>query len=109
MPWLQTGATQYHSQLGFPDKGRAIEGLVVFNDCDLKSLDLLIALALGCYQPSLGIWIIFQESFAKLLKRCTKKEMDKNITLAKKYKQFKYILIFINYKTADKNNLYIQN
>ncbi len=35
--------------------------------------------------------------------------MDKNITLAKKYKQFKYILIFINYKTADKNNLYIQN
>ena len=24
MPWPQTGATQYHAQLGLPDKGRAI-------------------------------------------------------------------------------------
>ncbi len=23
MPWPQTGATQYHAQLGLPDKGRA--------------------------------------------------------------------------------------
>ena len=29
MPWPQTGATQYHAQLGLPDKGRAIKGLVV--------------------------------------------------------------------------------
>ena len=26
MPWLKTGATQYHVQLGHPDKGRAIKG-----------------------------------------------------------------------------------
>ena len=26
--WAKTGATQYHSQLGLPDKGRAIMGLV---------------------------------------------------------------------------------
>ena len=29
MPWPQTGATYYHAQLGLPDKGRAIKGLVV--------------------------------------------------------------------------------
>ena len=30
MPWLQkTGTTHYHAQLGLPDKGRAIKGLVV--------------------------------------------------------------------------------
>ena len=28
----QTGATQYHVQLGLPDKGRAIKGLVVCNE-----------------------------------------------------------------------------
>ncbi len=31
MPWPKTGATQYHAQLGLPDKGRAIKGLVVCN------------------------------------------------------------------------------
>ena len=30
MPWLQTGATQYRAQLGFPDKCRAFKELVVF-------------------------------------------------------------------------------
>ncbi len=35
MPWHQTGATQYHSQLGLSDKGRAIKGLVVCNNWDL--------------------------------------------------------------------------
>ncbi len=30
MSWRpQTGVTQYHAQLGLPDKGRAIKGLVV--------------------------------------------------------------------------------
>ena len=30
MPWPQkTGATHYHAQLGLPDKGHAIKGLVV--------------------------------------------------------------------------------
>ena len=52
MPWPKTGATQYHAQLGLPDKGRAIKGLVVCNRWDLEPLDLLNGLALGCYQPS---------------------------------------------------------
>ena len=50
MSWHQTGATQYHAQLGPPDKGRAIKWLIVCNDWDLKPLDLLNGLALGCYQ-----------------------------------------------------------
>ena len=52
MPWPQTGATQYHAQLGLPAKGRAIKGLVVYNNKDLEALDLQNGLALGCYQPS---------------------------------------------------------
>ena len=32
----KTGATQYHAQLGLPDKGRAIKGLVVCNSWDLE-------------------------------------------------------------------------
>ncbi len=52
MPWPQTGATQYHAQLGLPDKGRAIKGLVVSNSWNLELLDLPNGLALGCYQPS---------------------------------------------------------
>ncbi len=46
------GATQYHAQLGLPDKGRAIKELVVCNSWDLEPWDLLNGLALGCYQPS---------------------------------------------------------
>ena len=30
MPWLKTGATHYHAQLGLIDKGRAIKELVVY-------------------------------------------------------------------------------
>ena len=52
MPWPQTGANQYHAQLGLPDKGRAIKGLVVCNNWDLEPLDLHNGLDLGCYQPS---------------------------------------------------------
>ena len=58
MPWPQTGATQYHAQLGLPDKGRAIKGLVVCNNWDLEPLDLLNGLALGCYQPSPEVLIV---------------------------------------------------
>ncbi len=48
MPWPQTGSPQYYAWLlGLPDKGRAIEGLVVYNDWDLKPLDLQNGLALG--------------------------------------------------------------
>ena len=39
MPWPQTGATQYHAQLGLPDKGRAIKGLIVC--CMAMIYDLL--------------------------------------------------------------------
>ena len=52
MPWPQTGATQYHAQLGLLDKGCAIKGLVVCNSWDLETLDLLNGLDLGCYQQS---------------------------------------------------------
>ncbi len=52
MPWPKKGATQYHAQLGLPDKGRAIKELVVCNSLDLEPWDLLNGLALGCYQPS---------------------------------------------------------
>ena len=42
-----------HAQLGLPDKGRAIKGLVVCN-----SWDLLNGPALGCYQPSPEVLIV---------------------------------------------------
>ncbi len=59
MPWPQTGATQYHVQLGPSDKGRAIKWLVVGNDCDLEPVDLLKnGLALECYQLSPEVLII---------------------------------------------------
>ena len=45
MPWSKTGATQYHAQLAFPDKGRAIKGLVVCNSWKLEPLGLLNSLA----------------------------------------------------------------
>ncbi len=48
MPWPQTGAILYYAQLGIPDKGRGIKGLVVCNSWDLG----LNGLAPGCYQPS---------------------------------------------------------
>ncbi len=47
MPWPQTGATQYHAQLGLPkDKSGAIKGLVVCNNGDLEPVDLQNGLAL---------------------------------------------------------------
>ena len=57
MHWPQTGATHYHAQLGLPDKGRAIKGLVVCN-WDLEPLNLLNGLALVCYQPSPEVLIL---------------------------------------------------
>ncbi len=58
MPWSQTGETQYHAQLGLPDKGCAIKGLVVWNNWVLEPLDLLNSLALGCYQPLPEVLIV---------------------------------------------------
>ena len=58
MPWPKTGATQYHAQLGLPDKGRAIKVLVVCNDWDLEHLLLPNGLALGYYQPSPKVLIV---------------------------------------------------
>ncbi len=55
MTWPQTVATQYHAQLGLPDIGRSIKGLVVCNNLDLEPLDLLNGLTLGRYQPSLEV------------------------------------------------------
>ncbi len=62
MPWPQKGATLYHAQLGLPDKGRAIKGLVVCNNWDLYTLDLLNGLALGCYQLSPEVLIAIRDS-----------------------------------------------
>ncbi len=59
MSWGEClGATQYHAQLGHPDNGRAIRGLVVCNKWDLEPLDLINGLALGCYQPSPEVLIV---------------------------------------------------
>ena len=33
---VKTGTTYYHAQLGLPDNGRAIKGLVVYNSWDLE-------------------------------------------------------------------------
>ncbi len=41
----------------FPDKGSAIEGLVVCNGWYLEPLDLLNDQALDCYQPSPEVFI----------------------------------------------------
>ncbi len=60
MPWPQTGVTQYHAQFGLPDKGRAIEGLVVCNKWDLEPLVLLNGLALVCYQPSPEVLMVYK-------------------------------------------------
>ena len=57
MPWPQTGATQYHAQLGLPDKGRAIKGLVVCKSMDLEPLDLLNGLALVVINYPMGYYI----------------------------------------------------
>ena len=54
MPWPKTGATQYHTQLVLPDKGRAIKGLVVCNRWDLEPWDLLNGLAIGCINRPLS-------------------------------------------------------
>ncbi len=58
MPWPKTGAI-HHAELGLPDKVRAIKGLVVCNNWDLEPLDLLNGLALGCYQPSHEVLIVY--------------------------------------------------
>ena len=49
MLWPKTGATQYHAQLGLPDKGRAIKGLVVLQ----KRCGPV------CYQPSPEVLIVY--------------------------------------------------
>ncbi len=58
MPWPKTGATHYHAQLGLPDKGRAIKGLVISYSWDLEALDLLNGLAQGSYQPSPEVLLV---------------------------------------------------
>ena len=51
-----TGLSHYHAQLGLPEKGHTIKGLVIYNGWDLGSLELIKGLALGCCQPSPGVW-----------------------------------------------------
>ncbi len=40
----KTGAIHSNAQLGLPDKGRVIEGMVVYKSCDLETLDMLTGL-----------------------------------------------------------------
>ncbi len=63
MPWPQTGATQYHTQLKLPDKGLTIKGMVVCNNWDLKPLNQLNSVALGCYQPSPEVLLIISSCY----------------------------------------------
>ncbi len=53
MPCPQTGATQYHAQLGLPDKVLVSKGY-----WELAPLDLLNGLALNFYQQSLEVLIV---------------------------------------------------
>ena len=52
MPW-PTKKNSHAAQLGLPDKGRTIKGLVAFNNRNLEPLDLQNGL--DCYQPSLEV------------------------------------------------------
>ena len=47
MSWPTTVATHYSAQLGLPDKGCAIKGLVFCNNWELEPLYLLNGLALA--------------------------------------------------------------
>ena len=48
MPWpKQAQLSTIYAQLGLPDKGLAIKGLVVSNSRDLEPLGLLNGLTLG--------------------------------------------------------------
>ncbi len=68
MPWLQTGTTQNHAQLGLPNKGHAMKGLVICNNWDLEPSDLLIGLALDCYQPSPEELIVYSIIYCRMRK-----------------------------------------
>ena len=78
IPWPKTGATHYHAQLGLPDKGRAIKGLVVCNSWDLEPYDLLNGLALGCYQPSPEVLIVSTKWKRKIILKLTLPKMRCN-------------------------------
>ncbi len=67
----QTGATQYHEELGLSDKGRAFNGWLS-TMIGIFSLDLLNGLALGCYQPSFRY-----ESCVRTLRQSKSRMFDK--------------------------------
>ncbi len=70
MLWPKTGPTQYVTHLGLQNKGSAINGFVVFNDWDLKPLDLLNGLVLGCYFSVLVKVIYESEAFLYIEEVC---------------------------------------
>ena len=66
MPWPKISTTYYYAYSGLSDKVRASKELVVCNNWDLEHLDLLNGLALGCYQPSpevLIVYVLFLQDF----------------------------------------------
>ncbi len=60
MSWTKLGATHYHALSALSDKGLANKGLVVCNVWDPEPLDLLNGPALGCYQPSPEVLILYK-------------------------------------------------
>ncbi len=93
MPWPQTGATHYHAQLGLPDKGRAIKGLVVCNSWDLEPQDLTKILYLSYkFYGRLGIIheiYGFMLSFNVVGKSITR-SLGKDLTFSKSLKALKF-------------------
>ena len=74
MPWPppKKGVTHYRAQLGLPDKGRTIKGLVVCNNWDLENLDLVNGLVQGCYQPSPEVLIVLSQCYRHLVRHAIK-------------------------------------
>ena len=55
-----------HAQLGLPDKGRAIKGLVVCNDEDLEPLDRLNGLAIQIYSGIVFVIVDYTNIYHKM-------------------------------------------
>ena len=58
---LKAGAINYHAQLGLTGKDTIINRWY-FNGWDIEPLGLLNDLALGCYQPTSEVCIVYKYS-----------------------------------------------
>ena len=78
MPWPKAGATQYHTELGLPDKSRASKGLVVCYLVWLESLGWVCGPAQMCCSGGLLLWSVTN---------CLKTESRKNKGIIKESNQ----------------------